>query len=235
MTDELHHLLDTASGDGTSGSRPVTPVRNALEALAALRELRDYLDAREPELVAAARAAGASWADLAPVLGVASRQAAERRYLRMRRPRGDDAGLTGDERVLAERDRRAGDRAVDAWARAHGADLRQLAGQISALTDLGPAARPGLDRLHAALGDADATALPALLAHVEEHLPAALADRVRAVGRQVDHVRGSTQSERVNHRRTGEFADGSNPEPSRLKLSHASLGEAREVGEGRRR
>lgn len=220
---DAHQLLDTATGT------------DVLAALTALRQLRDRLDAREPELIAAARAAGVSWAELAPVLGVASRQAAERRYLRLRRPDAGEAGLTGDERVLAERDRRAGDRAVTAWAKANGADLRQLAGQISALTDLGPEAQPSLDRLHAALGDADATALPGLLARTREHLPTALADRVRAVGRQIDEVRSSTQSERSHHRRPAEFADGYSSEPSRVKLSHDSLSEVRETGEGRRR
>ncbi|GIJ60925.1 type III effector protein [Virgisporangium aurantiacum] len=195
--------------DATPLARVLDASTDPLAALAALRALRDHLDAREPELIAAARAAGVNWADLAPVLGVASRQAAERRYLRLRRPRTGEAGLTGDERVLAERDRRAGDRAVTAWARSNGADLRQLAGQISALTDLGPDAQPSLDRLHAALGDADATALPDLLAHAEEHLPAAWAERVRAVGEQIDEVRSNTHRERIDHRRTAELADGS--------------------------
>jgi hypothetical protein len=195
--------------DATPLARVLDAATDPLAALTALRELRDHLDALEPELIAAARAAGVNWADLAPVLGVASRQAAERRYLRLRRPRTGEAGLTGDERVLAERDRRAGDRAVTAWARSNGADLRRLAGQISALTDLGPDAQPTLDRLHAALGDADATALPGLLAHAEEHLPAAWAERVRAVGEQIDEVRSNTHRERIGHRRTTELADGS--------------------------
>jgi hypothetical protein len=195
---ELGQLLDTVTR--VNGNAAAAP--HVLSALAALRELRDRLDTREPELIAAARAAGVSWAELAPVLGVASRQAAERRYLRMRRPRESEQGLTGDERVLAERDRRAGERAVVAWVNANGADLRQLAGQISALTGLGPDAQASLDRLHAALGDADASALPALLASTEAHLPAALASRVRAVGAQIADVRSSTQNERAHQRKT---------------------------------
>jgi hypothetical protein len=186
-----------------SGAGPDTRGAELLAALTALRELRAKLDAWEPELIAAARAAGASWTELAPVLGVASRQAAERRYLRLRQPRPGEAGLTGDERVTAERDRRAGDRAVTAWARANSADLRQLAGQISGLTDLGPAAQPSLNRLHAALNDPDTSALPTLLADTERHLPAghaALADRVRAVGEHVDRVRTSTHRRRYKHR-----------------------------------
>ena len=85
-------------------------------ALAALRELREELASWEPALIAAARSAGVSWADLAPALGVSSRQAAERRFLRLQ-PSGDQDRRTGEERVRDERDRRAGDRAVGEWAR----------------------------------------------------------------------------------------------------------------------
>jgi hypothetical protein len=186
----------------TTATRPV-PAEQALQALAALHELRARLDAWEPELIAAARAAGVNWAVLAPVLGVASRQAAERRYLRMRRPGRDESALTRDERVLAERDRRAGERAVVAWARAHGADLRQLAGQITALTDLGPTAQGSLDRLHDALGGSDPAALIGPLAGTHEHLGAehtTLADRVTAVGERVDDVRSSTRQRREHDR-----------------------------------
>lgn len=169
------------------------PARDsALRALVALRELRAVLDECEPQLIGAARAAGASWAELAPALGVASRQAAERRYLRLHRTEADGAGTTQDQRVQAVRDRRAGDRAVHAWAREHGADLRQLAGQVSALTDLDPAAQPSLDRLHAALGADDPAALIPLLAATREHLPGAhegLAERVADVTRDTDQAR----------------------------------------------
>ncbi len=70
-------------------------------------------------------------------------------------------------RVQAERDRRAGDRAVGQRANDHTADLRGLAGQITALTDPDSAATGALVRLHRAFGDADATALPA---HTHPHL-----------------------------------------------------------------
>jgi len=63
-----------------------------LAALAGLRHLRDQLDEWEPLLIGAARANGASWAELAPALGVASRQAAERRYLRLRQSDQDEIG-----------------------------------------------------------------------------------------------------------------------------------------------
>jgi len=165
---------------------------DVLQALDVLRELRLSLEEWEPQLIEVARAAGASWAEIAPALGVASRQAAERRYLRLRRAGGGDDGATQDQRVQAERDRRAGDRAVTAWARAHGADLRQLAGQVSALTDLDPAAQPSLDRLHEALGTDDPAALLPLLAATHQHLPGdheGLADRVADVARDTDQAR----------------------------------------------
>jgi hypothetical protein len=188
---------------------PAAPAaEQALAALLALRQLRDQLDAWEPDLIAAARAAGVSWADLAPVLGVASRQAAERRYLRIRRPGRNQAELTRDQRVQAERDRRAGDRAVDAWAREHGADLRQLAGQVSALTGLAAAARDSVDRVHAALGGDDLTELLDRLVDAHQHLPAPLADRIDALTQDSADVRASTQLRR-DRARTGMRAGAS--------------------------
>jgi hypothetical protein len=192
MTDQHEdRIARAAAADDTSADE-------ALAALAALRALRARLDSWEPQLIAAARRAGASWAQLAPVLGVASRQAAERRYLRLDDAGGSEGG-TREDRVQAVRDRRAGDRAVDAWARANGADLRQLAGQITALTGLDPTARHNLDRLHDALGGDDAAALVPLLAAAGAHLPAdqgALADRVAAVTRDTDGVRARTRQRR---------------------------------------
>jgi hypothetical protein len=112
--------------------RPAPEQDELLEALTALRELRDELAGWEPALIAAARLAGATWADLAPALGVSSRQAAERRFLRLQ-PTGDQDLRTGEERVRDERDRRAGDRAVTAWVKRNSGPLRQLAGRIGAL------------------------------------------------------------------------------------------------------
>jgi hypothetical protein len=171
-----------------------------LAAIVSLRTLRTKLDDWEPQLIGRARAAGMSWAEIAPALGVASRQAAERRFLRMHRPTDHDSEATRDQRVLAVRDRRARDRAVDTWARGSGADLRQLAGQITALTNLAPEARPSLDRLHNALGDSDAATLVPALAATREHLSAAypmLADRVAAVARDVDEVRQASDRHRA--------------------------------------
>ncbi|WP_159079180.1 HSP18 transcriptional regulator [Plantactinospora sp. BC1] len=170
-----------------------------LTALVLLRQLRADLESWEPRLIAAARQRGASWAELAPALGVASRQAAERRYLRLRPAEDDAAPQTRDDRVRAERDRRAGDRAAARWARDNGADLRQLAGQITALTDLGSAARPSLDRLHDALGGTDPNALVRPLADTRRHLRSdhpALAAQVDAMNEHLDEVRQRTARRR---------------------------------------
>src|SRR5690348_7537831 len=130
-----------------------------IDALVLLRWAQEELAALEPELIAAARAAGLSWQQLAPALGVASRQAAERRYLRLIPATAGQRGSTRDDRVLAERDLRAGRRAIARWANDNTADLRRLAGQVTALTDLGADASGDLARLHEALADADASAL----------------------------------------------------------------------------
>lgn len=150
-----------------------------LAALMLLRQLRDELSEWEPQLIEAARALGTSWADLAPALGVASRQAAEKRYLRVRRT-GD--GGTGDERVQAERDRRAGDRAVAAWAQRNAGVLRGLAAQVG----------PHDAAVQHALGGQDAADLLTPLAQAEaslrEHQPG-LAEQIAGIGRQTDRLR----------------------------------------------
>lgn len=154
-----------------TADRPPITGADLLDALVLLRWAQTELAGLEPILIAAARAAGVSWQALAPALGVASRQAAERRYLRSAAAPTDQPGDTRDDRVQAERDRRAGNRAVAQWANDNTADLRRLAGQITALTDLDDAATNDLAHLHQALGDPDATTLPDLLAATHQHLP----------------------------------------------------------------
>ncbi|MFH8739376.1 MULTISPECIES: type III effector protein [unclassified Streptomyces] len=156
----------------------------ALAALLLLRELREQLAEWEPGLIEAARAAGTSWADLAHPLGVASRQAAERRYLRVR---PGAPGTTREQRVQATRSDRAAHRTLTAWARTNAADLRQLAGQITALTDLPTQAQPPLARLTEALADNDAAHLINPLADTHIHLKAGhpeLAARIEALTRR---------------------------------------------------
>ena len=171
----------------TSSSGP----GEALAALQLLREVRERLAGWEAGLIEAARADGASWADLAHPLGVASRQAAERRYLRVR---PGEAGSTGEERVRSTRERRAGNRSVTAWARTSAADLRRLAGEISSLTDLPPTAASAVADLNGALGDDDASALLTPLTGTRAHLRPNhpdLAARVDDVTRHTQHLRQS--------------------------------------------
>lgn len=170
-----------------------------LSALAGLRLLREELAGWEPELITAARAAGASWVALAPALGVASRQAAERRYLRLQPSNSGEK--TGEARVDAERDRRAGDRAVADWARRNSVILRQLAGRVSALDGLGPAAQESADRLGAALGDDDPATLLPPLAAAQPHLTdahAGLAEQLGEISDETDRLRRDA----VGNRRT---------------------------------
>jgi hypothetical protein len=173
--------------DAATSPDDLTPAQ-VLTALTLLRELRGELADWEPQLIAAARELGTSWADLAPALGVASRQAAERRYLRLRA--SDIGESTGEQRVQAERDRRAGDRAVSRWARDNSATLRSLAGQIG---ELDPS-------VHRALAEDDAAALLSPLAGAHDHLRAThpeLADRIGAIGEHADRVRRDVQTQRA--------------------------------------
>jgi hypothetical protein len=168
-----------------------------LAALVALRLLREEMAGWEPELITAARAAGVSWTALAPAVGVASRQAAERRYLRLQPSRTGET--TGEARVDAQRARRAGDRAVSDWARQNSASLRKLAGQVSALDGLGAAARKRATRLGDALGGDDPAALLSPLAATQSDL----GDRHRELAQQVGAVTEHTDQLRRDaaHRR----------------------------------
>lgn len=172
-----------------------------LAALTSLRRLRADLGNWEPQLIAAARASGANWADLAPALGVASRQAAERRYLRLQpSPTGE---TTGEQRVRAERNKRAGDRAVASWARENSAALRQLAGRVSALDNLNASARQHADRLQRALGDDDPATLLSPLTEARPHLAeehAALAEQLGDLTQRAEQLRRDAVTDR--HERT---------------------------------
>jgi hypothetical protein len=182
-------LRRTSEGTGT--------VEETLDALEALHRLRELLAAWEPLLIEAAREAGASWARIAPALGVTSRQAAERRYLRLRP--SQDSSLNREERVRAARDERAGDRAVAAWARDNASELRQIAGQASAAAGLSSAGRRHANALAGELTGDDPATLLEPLADLRDHLVgehAELAERVDAVGRKVGRVRRETQRRR---------------------------------------
>ncbi|MGW4568741.1 type III effector protein [Streptomyces sp. NPDC004561] len=170
IDDALHTARHEAPG--TAETHDPGP-EQALASLLLLRQVREELAGWETGLIETARQAGASWADLAHPLGVASRQAAERRYLR---GQPGPAGTTGEQRVQATRERRAAERTTTAWARRHAADLRRIAGQISALTDLPNAARTSLSRLDEALAHEDPAALIHPLKATRPHLTAAHPD-----------------------------------------------------------
>lgn len=184
---QLSRQADVArTGPGAATSADI------LAALAALRAVQDQLAAWEPSLIGAARDRGVSWAAIAPALGVASRQAAERRYLRLNPHTADQVGMTGEQRVQAARHRRAGERAVTEWARTNAAGLRRLAAQITALDGLDPAAQSSVDRVLHALGDSDTTTLLAPLAEAGARLEGshpALAGEVADITATTDELR----------------------------------------------
>ncbi|MFI2608940.1 type III effector protein [Kitasatospora sp. NPDC018619] len=182
-----------AAPDAQTGPEP------ALAALVLLRELRAELAGWEAGLVETAREAGATWADLARPMGVASRQAAENRYLRLKPAGGAAGAATGAERVKAVRDRRAADRTVTAWARDHAAELRVLAAQITAAA-LGPGAAPAQAALTAALGATDPADLIEPLAAVRPHLGAGqgdLATRLDALTHHTARLRDDSDRRRA--------------------------------------
>ena len=173
---DAQHETPDAAGPGPE---------QALASLMLLRQVREQLADWETGLIETARHAGASWADLAGPLGVASRQAAERRYLR---GRPGAVGATGEQRVTATRQARAAERANASWARANAADLRRLAGQITALAHLAPQARSAQAVLHAALGTTDAADLVAPLTRMRPHLGAHHTDLVTRLDALTDRL-----------------------------------------------
>ncbi|MFG3492847.1 HSP18 transcriptional regulator [Streptomyces sp. NPDC047972] len=180
----------------TAAPPPDAGPHPALAALLMLREVREQLAGWESGLIETARDQGATWADLAGPLGVASRQAAERRYLRLR---PGTPGSTGEERIQATRDTRSADRTVTAWARDNAADLRRLAAQITSLTDLPPGAQDAVGELNLALADSDPARLLKPLAATRPHLRSAaveLADRVEDLTRHTEQLRRDSHDQR---------------------------------------
>ncbi|MFD3651000.1 HSP18 transcriptional regulator [Streptomyces cyaneofuscatus] len=198
VIDDAVREARAATADRPDGETADPDRAQALASLQLLREVRERLAGWETGLIEAARAAGASWSDLADPLGVASRQAAERRYLRLR---PGSLGSTGEQRVKATRDRRAADRTITTWARENAAELRSLAGQVTALTGFPSPAGPPLDRLRRALAADDAALLVAPLAAVRPHLPSGqrqLADRIDSLSRLTGELREDTTARRQN-------------------------------------
>lgn len=168
INDALHAARHRSPGlADTPGSGPGP--EQALASLLLLRQVREQLAGWETGLIETARHAGATWADLAHPLGVASRQAAERRYLR---GRPGPPGSTGEQRVHTTREHRAVQRTTATWARRNAAALRRIAGRITALTDLPATAHPLLTQLDTALATDDPTALLHPLTATRPHLSA---------------------------------------------------------------
>ncbi|MFJ8565481.1 HSP18 transcriptional regulator [Streptomyces sp. NPDC093514] len=193
----LRARLDEAVRSPDTPGQPTDHGPDAvLAALLRLRQIREQLAGWESGLIDTARKAGASWADLAGPLGVASRQAAERRYLRLR---PGAVGSTGEQRVQATRSSRAADRSVASWARDNAADLRRLAGQVTSLDGLPAGAAHSMHDLNQALAADDASHLLGPLAQSRTHLRAEdseLADRIDAVTRHTDQLRQDTHDQR---------------------------------------
>ncbi|MFD5619248.1 HSP18 transcriptional regulator [Streptomyces yangpuensis] len=197
----IHQAVQGAHRPPADAEMPATTPagagpEQALAALRMLREVRERLTGWESVLIETARGQGASWAELAGPLGVASRQAAERRYLRLR---PGAAGSTGEQRVQATRDARAADRTVTAWARDNAADLRRLAGEVTSLTGLPTGAEKAVVALNHALGGDDAADLIGPLAGARPHLgtgDADLADRIDTVTRHTDRLRQDSNDQR---------------------------------------
>ncbi|MFD8969245.1 type III effector protein [Streptomyces sp. NPDC059568] len=186
----IHEAVRAAhSGDADEPADYRSGPEQALASLLLLRQVREHLAGWETGLIETARQAGASWADLAQPLGVASRQAAERRYLRQR---PGPAGTTGEQRVQAIRERRAADRVLTAWARRNAADLRRLAVEITALPDLPAASRITVRYLDAALADDDPTTLIAPLTAARPHLSPAHADLAARIDALTDGAQVSS-------------------------------------------
>ncbi|MFE2325413.1 HSP18 transcriptional regulator [Streptomyces sp. NPDC059385] len=199
INESVKNAQQSSTGTPPSATPPTAEggPHPALAALMVLREVREQLAGWESALIETARAQGASWAELAGPLGVASRQAAERRYLRLR---PGTAGSTGEERVQATRDSRAADRTVTTWARDNAADLRRLAGQVTSLAGLPATAQGAVGDLNTALTDNDAARLVQPLTDSRPHLQrpedAELADRIDAMTRHTQQLRQDTHDQR---------------------------------------
>ncbi|GAA1251946.1 DUF3156 family protein [Prauserella halophila] len=195
--EELRETVERAADDDAVEADDV------VSALEVLREVREELADWEPRLIAAARRLGVSWAELAPALGVASRQAAERRYLRLHKPEHKpehEAESTADERVQAERDRRAGQRAVRAWAQDNSEVVRKLAALVGSLDDVGDEARVHVDVVSRTLGDDDPVLLISPMVSAAAHLRDShpdLAAQVDGVNSEVEQARRDAVDRRV--------------------------------------
>lgn len=113
---DYQSLKEIASGPDKDGPA-------LLKALSAVAEIRRELDEIERDLLQDAKAAGASWAGIASALGLASRQAAEQRCLRLQGARNRDPGWARSQRAQRKDDDGPG---LEELARAADAAHREL-------------------------------------------------------------------------------------------------------------
>jgi hypothetical protein len=120
---DLQAVLSAVNANQVAGAE-------ALAALPVITALRRRLDRCELALIESARTAGASWTTVAQGLGLASRQAAEQRFLRL------SGESTRDAR--AARTARRGQRAVDGTHGPAIAELRAAVRMVLARVELDP-------------------------------------------------------------------------------------------------
>ena len=126
----------------------------------------------EPRLIAAARAAGCLLAGLwPPRWGWPAGRPPSGATCALPQPPTNQPGDTRDGRVQAERDRRAATAPSPDGPTTTPPTCADSPDRSPRSTDLDQAAAPAVARLHQALGDPDASALPALLAATHHHLP----------------------------------------------------------------
>ncbi|MEU7823059.1 hypothetical protein [Catellatospora sp. NPDC049133] len=185
------------SAEGLSG-------QDALAALVLRRSAVAALAGLEAALIRAARDSGIPWNDIAQAVGVESRQAAERRYLRLC---ADREGLDLDQRIEQERDAHAATRARRHWAHDHGPRLQELCARL--LAALPDASGQGLSRdLSFFHGQSHLEGFPYQMEQAAQIVAAsdpALADEVLLLWREyldIPHQVHAAAQQRRAHRRS---------------------------------
>ncbi|MCY0947288.1 hypothetical protein [Streptomyces antarcticus] len=168
-------VLAALGGYAAQGQEPPeVPAEDVLAALSQTDEARQRLDSRELRLITAARARGASWQAVADALGLATRQAAEGRALRLERGAQTDRGRD----VASQRLDKARGRAAEAWCVENADRVREVAEQIydtAGAWGLGSLEHAGVRGTLHGIGeflatDADPVRLVGLLSSARYHL-----------------------------------------------------------------
>jgi hypothetical protein len=170
-------VMNTVRGRAFSAARPgrpspEVPAEDVLAALTQIEGARADLDALERDLIRAARQRRASWQRIADALGLATRQSAETRALRLERA----TARAGGRDVAAQRLEQARQRSADAWCEAHRDRFREVGESLVDASGAWPQLK----------GDPMLHMLAAMLAAgVLRHRPArrGAAERVRAGSR----------------------------------------------------